>query len=320
MTRLNLMLVAAGIYNIAWGAWVVLLPTSAFSLLRMELPNYLFLWQCIGMIVGVYGIGYLIAATDPKRHWPIVLVGFLGKIFGPLGYLWGVATGTTPIQFGMLIITNDLIWLLPFAALLKQALLDNEGNPNAAPATLPQAFETALLDEQETLGGLSDSRPLLVVFLRHAGCTFCRETIADLAKIQQKLQQQGLTVVLVFQGRREATERLIHDYGLLNAKLIADPDRRLYEAFELRRGSLGQLFNWRVWCRGITAILRGHGVGSLDGDGFQLPGVFLVHKRKIVQAFRHEYASDRPDYCSIASCKNIPSAKDIKNEPDGSST
>ena len=43
------------------------------------------------MIVGVYGIGYAIASTDPLRHWPIVLVNSLGKIFGPIGFaqaLW----------------------------------------------------------------------------------------------------------------------------------------------------------------------------------------------------------------------------------------
>ena len=84
-------LVAAGIYNLAWGAVTVGLPYWLFDLTGMERPNYPFIWQCVGMIVGVYGIGYLAAAADPLRHWPIVLVGFLGKIFGPLGYALGVA-------------------------------------------------------------------------------------------------------------------------------------------------------------------------------------------------------------------------------------
>ena len=49
----------------------------------MEVPRYSFLWQCVGMIVGVYGVGYLAAAAAPLRHWPIVLVGFLGKSVWP---------------------------------------------------------------------------------------------------------------------------------------------------------------------------------------------------------------------------------------------
>ena len=76
----------AGIYNLAWGASVILFPNLAFDLAGMTRPLYPMIWQCVGMIVGVYGIGYLIAATDPLRHWPITLIGLLGKIFGPIGF------------------------------------------------------------------------------------------------------------------------------------------------------------------------------------------------------------------------------------------
>jgi hypothetical protein len=73
------------------------------------------------MIVGVYGIGYLAAARDPVRHWPIVLVGFLGKIFGPLGYVMGVLQGDVPLAFGVTLPTNDLIWWVPFGMILYHA-------------------------------------------------------------------------------------------------------------------------------------------------------------------------------------------------------
>ena len=114
-------LIAAGLYNLIYGAWVVLFPQSAFTLLEMEPPRYLFLWQCIGMIVGVYGVGYLAAARDPLRHWPIVLVGFLGKIFGPIGFIQTVLAGDIPWSFGIMIIFNDLIWWIPFTGLLIAA-------------------------------------------------------------------------------------------------------------------------------------------------------------------------------------------------------
>ena len=76
----------------------------------MPAPNLPSLWQCIGMIVGVYGIGYAIAARDPIRHWPIVLVGLLGKILGPIGFLGALVSGRVPIEAGLIIVTNDLIW------------------------------------------------------------------------------------------------------------------------------------------------------------------------------------------------------------------
>lgn len=114
-------LIAAGIYNLAWGAFAILAPRLSFEMIGMELPRYLEFWQCIGMIVGVYGIGYLAAAIDPIRHWPITLVGLLGKVFGPIGFAEALWSGKLPLAFGWNIITNDLIWWLPFTAILIAA-------------------------------------------------------------------------------------------------------------------------------------------------------------------------------------------------------
>lgn len=123
-------LVLAGIYNLAFGAWVVLFPRAAFDLFGMEPPLYPQLWQCIGMIVGVYGIGYLIAAAEPLRHWPIVLVGFLGKVFGPIGFLDAALRGDLPWSFGWINLTNDLVWWLPFGAILWAAWRGEDFRPS----------------------------------------------------------------------------------------------------------------------------------------------------------------------------------------------
>jgi ligand-binding SRPBCC domain-containing protein len=64
-----------------------------------------------------------VAAGDPRRHWPIVLVGFLGKLFGPVGFAVAVARGVFPPAFGLTILTNDLIWWLPFALMLWDAFV-----------------------------------------------------------------------------------------------------------------------------------------------------------------------------------------------------
>ena len=116
-------MLAAGVYNLLWGALVVLFPKALFTWLGVEPPPGLGLpiWQCVGMIVGVYGIGYLAASADPISHWPIVLVGFLGKIFGPLGYAMGVMQGDVPPAFGVTLPTNDLVWWVPFGMILYHA-------------------------------------------------------------------------------------------------------------------------------------------------------------------------------------------------------
>ncbi len=115
----------AAIYNLSWGALAVLFPIQSFELLGMTPPLYPQLWQCIGMIVGVYGIGYWFAALNPLVHWPIVLVGFLGKIFGPIGFAMAIIKEELPLNFGIHIIFNDLIWWIPFFLILKTTLSRN---------------------------------------------------------------------------------------------------------------------------------------------------------------------------------------------------
>ena len=111
-------LILAGVYNIIWGIIAVLFPFLYFDFAVMDRPVYPEIWQCVGMIVGVYGVGYVIAAKNPVRHWVIIFVGLLGKVFGPIGFLYNLITGIFPVSFGILIVLNDLIWWLPFGAIL----------------------------------------------------------------------------------------------------------------------------------------------------------------------------------------------------------
>lgn len=124
-------LLAAAVYNLAWGAFAILSPLTLFRWCGFDpLPIYPELWQCIGMIVGVYGVGYGIAARDPFGHWPIVFVGLLGKIFGPIGFVGAVTSGRFPLAMGWTIATNDLIWWLPFGLILWGAYRFNEPQRN----------------------------------------------------------------------------------------------------------------------------------------------------------------------------------------------
>lgn len=114
----------AGVYNIAWGGVMVLAPIWTLKQLGVApVSTELWpqLWACIGMIIGVYGVGYILAARDPARHWPIVLVGLLGKILGPIGFVDAAVRGQLPWSMGATILTNDLLWWIPFALILRHA-------------------------------------------------------------------------------------------------------------------------------------------------------------------------------------------------------
>lgn len=120
-------LLAAAAYNLLFGALAIVFPNAWFAFADLPTPTYPSLWQCIGMIVGVYGVGYAIAARDPLRHWPIVFVGLLGKVLGPLGFLDAALRGALPWRCGWLIVTNDLIWWLPFTAMLLASRRHHSG-------------------------------------------------------------------------------------------------------------------------------------------------------------------------------------------------
>lgn len=164
-------LLAAAAYNILWGAWAVLFPNAWFDLADMPRPIYPEIWQCVGMIVGVYGIGYAIAATDPLRHWPIVLVGLAGKILGPLGFVKALIDGTFTPKAGLTIITNDLIWWLPFGIIVYSALRKIISRPyhRETSLSLSEALNTNKLESGESLADASGRKPLLFCFLRHYG-------------------------------------------------------------------------------------------------------------------------------------------------------
>jgi hypothetical protein len=114
-------LLIAGAYNIVWGSLVVLFPELPFRWAAMPMINYPEVWQCVGMVVGVYGVGYIIASRAPFIHWPIVLVGFLGKVLGPIGMTWAVLHHRLPAIAALACLTNDVVWWLPFALILVGA-------------------------------------------------------------------------------------------------------------------------------------------------------------------------------------------------------
>ncbi|MCU1330969.1 MAG: alkyl hydroperoxide reductase/Thiol specific antioxidant/Mal allergen [Bryobacterales bacterium] len=163
-----------------------------------------------------------------------------------------------------------------------------------------QALETVCTRSGSLLLELCASSPVLLVFLRHAGCTFCREALSDLGRERHKIEAAGTHIVLVHMGDSEAITSLLIKHGLDNIERIRDDQQRLYRAFGLRRGTLAQLFGprvlWRAFAEG--ALLR-HGLGFQKADGFQMPGVFLIDPQGIVHRFRHRSAADRPDYTGM---------------------
>jgi peroxiredoxin len=156
----------------------------------------------------------------------------------------------------------------------------------------------------ETLAEMAEKQPVVLVFLRFFGCSFCREAISDIAKRQKKFREKGFRVVFVHMAPDHQTaEKFFKKYKLWPVDHISDPEKRFYQAFGLGRGTPKQLFGLMNWIRGFQAsVIEGHGA-ELEtaelGDGFQMPGVFVLHKGETLRSYIHRYAHDRPDYEEI---------------------
>ncbi|MDG1896547.1 MAG: SelL-related redox protein [Fuerstiella sp.] len=297
-------LFAAGLYNLLWGMLCVLAPSALLTFVGItSTPVVSQLWQCIGMIVGVYGVGYIIASYDPYRHWAVTLVGLLGKVFGPIGFLVAVANGSLPSRMGWIILANDLIWWIPFAVILWSTIRSYHAVGSAY--DLPEADDPLRDIKANTgcyLNDLTNETPQLVVFLRHSGCTFCREALTDISTQRKQIEESGTGIAFVHLGNEsEDDDKFFEGYGLQDLPRFSDPECRLYRLFGLDLGGFSQLFGLRVWIRGFVAgFLHSHGRGAVSGNSFQMPGVYLYHRGQILGGFRHDHASDRPDYLALA--------------------
>ncbi|QEC65733.1 hypothetical protein FRZ54_20155 [Mucilaginibacter ginsenosidivorans] len=113
----------AAIYNAVWGIVISVCP-QIILFDYSATPFTLILLRCIGMLVGTYAIAYYFASRDPLRYWPLILVGFIGKVLGPVGSVYYISIGELTPKFLYVNLLNDLIWLVPFGWILWQIRTD----------------------------------------------------------------------------------------------------------------------------------------------------------------------------------------------------
>lgn len=82
----------------------------------------------------------------------------------------------------------------------------------------------------------------------------------------------------------------------LEARAVSDEQGDLYQAFELERGSSGQMFGVRSLLSGAKATLKGHTIGLPTGDPWRLGGFFIVDSGlQVLWEYRAKHAGDHAD-------------------------
>jgi peroxiredoxin len=160
------------------------------------------------------------------------------------------------------------------------------------------------------------TRRILLVFLRHFGCRFCKQQVQSLKAVASRLREAGTDIVLISLGTPGQISRFREEMQLTDEMEIyvdSKPDAPVaHAAFKLRSShdlvanpstqALGQ----KALDQGFTDGGYGDGgtftspVGPYTGDVFQIGGVFILGEGNLCEfAFRSKHAGDHPTSAAI---------------------
>jgi len=146
-----------------------------------------------------------------------------------------------------------------------------------------------------------------LVFMRHAGCIFCREQVKELRDNANALERAGLSVVVITPDRPSRARKFVEDYRV-PFPTLTDPERNAYRAYGLIDGSFGQLVNPRIMLRGAEATLKGNLLSRPTSSPRQLPGTAIVD---VTGRLRHlHHARDSADH--LTSGQLIALAREVE--------
>jgi hypothetical protein len=151
---------------------------------------------------------------------------------------------------------------------------------------------------------LTEASPVLLIFLRHFGCSFCRQAISDVADLRGQLDARGVRPVFVHLGTPERAKPYFDYYHLEDVERVSNPEGDLYRhpVFALGRvHPAWHLVNPAVWAGWLKGALFKHGIGAIQEDGHQMPGLFFLKGPTIVRRFRYKTIADEPNYLKLVS-------------------
>lgn len=147
------------------------------------------------------------------------------------------------------------------------------------------------------LSSLWAKKPLLLAFTRHFGCTQCKEMLDGLSAGKEKIEQAGLGLAVIMQGTPEATALFAKKFAP-NLRVLADPERKAYQAFGLEGGGIFQTFlNWKVWRAISKSRKKGYRVEKAPAgqDAMQMSGTFIISREgRIELPYYYDNIADHP--------------------------
>ena len=147
------------------------------------------------------------------------------------------------------------------------------------------------------LSSLWAKRPLVLAFTRHFGCTQCKEMLEELVNGRQQIRKAGLDIAVITQGVPEEAALFAKKYAP-GLKMLCDPERAVYRAYGLERGSIFQTFlNLKVWRAVSNSRRKGYAVEQPpEGqDAMQMSGTFIISPQgRVLLPFYYDHIADHP--------------------------
>ncbi len=166
-----------------------------------------------------------------------------------------------------------------------------------APATLSvgdHASDVTLPDDRNQPTRLSElwqQQPIVLVFVRHSGCTLCLDHAVVMREAYPEIQAAGAEVVLVTMDNPMRLHAF-KEHWRLPFVCLADSRQEGYRAFHCPRGSWLAVAGPAMWWRAIKSLFR-HGAGLVRGDPKQLPGSFVIDREGTLRfAHRSRHSAD----------------------------
>jgi hypothetical protein len=149
---------------------------------------------------------------------------------------------------------------------------------------------------------LAEASPVLLIFLRHFGCSFCRQAISDVADLRGELDKRRVRPVFVHLGTPERAKPFFDYYGIGDVERVSDPEAAVYQnpVFAISRiHPVLTLFQPAVWAGWLKGAIFKHGIGAIKEDGKQMQAVFFLKGPTIMREFRYKTIADEPNYLKL---------------------
>lgn len=169
-------------------------------------------------------------------------------------------------------------------------------------AEIGETLASIRTESGASLYDLASASPVLLIFLRHFGCSFCRRAISEVAGLRGEFARRGVRPVFVHMGTPERAKLFFDYYGIGDVERVSDPEAAVYRnpIFAVRRvHPVRSLFQPAVWMGWLKGSIFKHGIGAIKEDGHQMQAIFYLKGAKIVREFRYRTIADEPDYLKL---------------------